>query len=87
MTLQDALDHLKLNIDAMHLALVMSPPCWPTCVIGWNPGFPPWASAWSGMWTCCPIAPDSSAMRELQFMLFEALSNVLQHAHARIVAH
>jgi signal transduction histidine kinase len=28
---------------------------------------------------------DASAMSELQFMLFEALSNVLQHAKARVL--
>ena len=28
---------------------------------------------------------DAQAMRQLQFMVFEALSNVMQHAHARCV--
>ena len=34
-----------------------------------------------------PLCPqlDSAAMTELQFMLFESLSNVLQHAHAQVL--
>jgi len=84
MTLQDALDHLKLNIDAMHLA-----PGDVTALLA-NLRYrlePRFSAMGIGMvWDVdllphCPL--DSSAMRELQFMLFEALSNVLQHAHAR----
>ena len=83
MTLQDALDHLKLNIDAMHLA-----PGDVTALLA-NLRYrmePRFAAMGIGLQWDVDLLPDcsldSSAMRELQFMLFEALSNVLQHAHA-----
>lgn len=84
MTLQDALDHLKLNIDAMHLAPGDVTALLANLRYRLEPRFS--AMGISMVWDVdllpdCPL--DSSAMRELQFMLFEALSNVLQHAHAR----
>jgi signal transduction histidine kinase len=83
-TLRDSLDQLKLSIDAMHL---------PTGDVGallanmryrLEPRFTS-----SGMvfeWDVDALPPidrlDHSALRQLQYMLFEALSNALQHAKA-----
>lgn len=83
-TLRDSLDQLKLNIDAMHL-----PPGDVTALLAnlryrLEPRFS--ASDVELQWDVDLIDPirrlDASAMRQLQFMLFEALSNVLQHAQA-----
>lgn len=83
-TLRDSLDELKLSIDAMNLppgdinALLANiryrlEPRFLACNIPWH-------------WNVNLLEPvsrlDASAMRQLQFMLFEALSNVLQHAQA-----
>lgn len=83
-TLRDSLDQLKLSIDAMNLppgdinALLANiryrlEPRFLACNIPWH-------------WNVNLLEPvgrlDASAMRQLQFMLFEALSNVLQHAQA-----
>lgn len=83
-TLRDALDQLKLSIDAMHL-----PPGDINALLAnlryrLEPRF-----AACGLvlhWDVEALEPvpriDDGAMRQLQFMLFEAISNVLQHAHA-----
>ena len=86
-TLRDALDQLKLSIDAMNLppgdinALLANiryrlEPRFLACSIAWQ-------------WNVEVLEPvtrlDASAMRQLQFMLFEALSNVLQHAQASVL--
>ena len=83
-TLRDSLDQLKLSIDAMNLppgdinALLANiryrlEPRFLACGI---------ALEWD-VDLLEPIAKvDANAMRQLQFMLFEALSNVLQHAQA-----
>lgn len=83
-TLRDSLDQLKLSIDAMNLppgdinALLANiryrlEPRFLACNIPWH-------------WNVHLLEPvnrlDASAMRQLQFMIFEALSNVLQHAQA-----
>ena len=83
-TLRDSLDQLKLSIDAMNLpsgdlnALLANvryrlEPRFLACNIPWQ-------------WRVQVLEPiprlDNPAMRQLQFMLFEALSNVLQHAQA-----
>jgi len=83
-TLRDSLDQLKLTIDAMNLppgdinALLATiryrlEPRFLVCDIPWQ-------------WCVEVLEPitrlDGNAMRQLQFMLFEALSNVLQHAQA-----
>ena len=83
-TLRDALDQLKLSIDAMHLlpgditALLANlryrlEPRLRACGIELD-------------WAVDALAPvaglDAGAMRQLQFMLFEAISNVMQHARA-----
>jgi len=83
-TLRESLDQLKLSIDAMNL-----PPGDVNALLAslryrlqarieasglhlhWEvPALPAWA------------AGSEDAMRHLQFLLFEAVSNVLQHAHA-----
>ena len=84
-TLRDSLDQLKLSIDAMNL-----PPGDITGLMAnlryrLEPRFT--SSDIALEWDVDLLAPlarlDDKAMRHLQFMVFEALSNVLQHAHAR----
>ncbi|WP_296443294.1 sensor histidine kinase [Rhodoferax sp. UBA5149] len=83
-TLRDSLDQLKLSIDAMNL-----PPGDITALLAnlryrLEPRFK--ASDIELQWDVDLLAPlarlDDKTMRQLQFMVFEALSNVLQHAHA-----
>jgi signal transduction histidine kinase len=85
LTLRDALDQLKLSIDAMSL-----PPGDITALLAnlrYRLGARITASGIQLQWdvdllptlTCL----DANAMRQLQFLLFESLSNVLQHAHAK----
>ena len=86
-TLRDSLDQLKLSIDAMNLA-----PGDVTALLAGmryrlEPRFA--ASDVELQWHVDEIAAlrglDGSAMRHLQFMVLEALSNVLQHARARVL--
>ena len=83
-TLRDALDQLKVSIDSIHLppgditALLANlryrlEPRLKACGIELD-----WAVE-----VLEPVAGlDAGAMRQLQFMLFEAISNVMQHARA-----
>ena len=87
LTLRDALDQLKLSIDALNL---------PTgditsLLAGIRYRMAPRFSA-MGLeleWAVDVLPPisslDAKAMRQLQFILFEALSNVLQHSKATIL--
>jgi signal transduction histidine kinase len=86
-TLRDSLDQLKLSIDAMHL-----PPGDVTALLAnlryrLEPRFA--ALDVELQWHVDELAAvrgfDAPAMRHLQFMVFEALSNVLQHARARVL--
>ena len=86
-TLRDSLDQLKLSIDAMHL-----PPGDITALLAnlryrLEPRLK--ASDIALQWDVDLLPPltrlDDKAMRHLQFMVFEALSNVLQHAHASVL--
>ncbi|MBC7445012.1 MAG: histidine kinase, partial [Polaromonas sp.] len=86
-TLRDSLDQLKLSIDAMNL-----PPGDITALLAnlryrLEPRFV--ATDIALQWDVDLLAPlarlDGKAMRHLQFMVFEALSNVLQHAHASVL--
>jgi signal transduction histidine kinase len=86
-TLRDSLDQLKLSIDAIHL-----PPGDVTALLAnlryrLEQRFA--ALDLELQWLVDEVAPvrgfDGSAMRHLQFMVFEALSNVLQHAQARVL--
>jgi signal transduction histidine kinase len=83
-TLRDSLDQLKLSIDAMNL-----PPGDITTLLAnlryrLEPRFK--ASDIALTWEVDLLPPvsrlDAKAMRQLQFMVYEALSNVLQHAQA-----
>lgn len=83
-TLQDALDHLKLNIDAMHLAPGDVTALLANLRYRLEPRFT--AMGIALQWNVDLLPPcdlDANAMRELQFILFEVLSNVLQHSHAK----
>jgi signal transduction histidine kinase len=86
-TLRDSLDHLKLSIDAIHLppgdvaALLANlryrlDPRFEACDIELR---------WAVQVIASPTSLDAVAMRHLQFILFEALSNVLQHARATVL--
>jgi signal transduction histidine kinase len=86
-TLRDSLDQLKLSIDSIHL---------PPGDIGALLAAaryrlePRLASAGIALeWAVAELAPvarlDAQAMRQLQFLLFEAISNVLQHAQASVL--
>jgi signal transduction histidine kinase len=86
-TLRDSLDHLKLSIDAIHL-----PPGDVAALLAnlryrLDRRFT--ASDIELRWAVEAIGPvprlDAAAMKQLQFILFEALSNVLQHARARVL--
>ncbi len=86
-TLRDSLDQLKLSIDSMHLVAGDITALLANLRYRLEPRFTS-----SGMlfeWDVDLLPPiarlDHSAMRQLQYMLFEALSNVLQHAKARTV--
>jgi len=86
-TLRDSLDHLKLSIDAMHIppgdvgALLAN--------IRYRLESRILACGIELHWDVEELEPltrlDSSAMRQLQFMLYEAFSNVLQHAQATML--
>lgn len=85
-TLQDALDHLKLNIDAMHLTPGDVTALLANLRYRLEPRFT--AMGIALQWDVDLLPPcnlDANAMRELQFILFEAFSNVLQHSHARML--
>jgi hypothetical protein len=86
-TLRDALEQLKLSIDAMNL-----PPGDINALLAGlryrlEPRFS--ASDLQLEWQVDELSPlprlDAAGMRHLQFMVFEALSNVLQHARARVL--
>ncbi|MDP2254548.1 MAG: histidine kinase [Polaromonas sp.] len=86
-TLRDTLDQLKLSIDTMNL-----PPGDVTALLAnlryrLEPRLA--ASDIELQWGVDLLEPvrrlDAQAMRQLQFMVFEALSNVLQHAHASVL--
>lgn len=86
-TLGESLDQLKLSIDAMNL-----PPGDITALLAnlryrLEPRLK--ASDIDLQWAVDLILPvehlDDKAMRQLQFMVYEALSNVMQHAHATAV--
>ena len=83
-TLRDSLDQLKLAIDAMHL-----PPGDITALLAnlryrLEPRLK--ACGIELEWAVDALEPvagfDAGAMRQLQFMLLEAISNVMQHAQA-----
>jgi signal transduction histidine kinase len=87
-TLRYTLDQLKLSIDAMHLQPGDVSSLLANLRYRLEPRFA--ASDIELQWVVGPLEPvarmDANAMRQLQFMVFEALSNVLQHSHATTLA-
>lgn len=83
-TLRESLDQLKLSIDAMNLPRGDITALLANLRYRLEPRFK--ASDIELQWDVDLLAPlarlDDKAMRQLQFMVFEALSNVLQHAQA-----
>lgn len=84
-TLRDSLDQLKLAIDSIHL-----PPGDVAALLAALRYRLEPRLRMAGIeleWAVDEVPPlehfDTHAMRQLQFLLFEAISNVLQHAHAR----
>ncbi|MET3495723.1 sensor histidine kinase [Variovorax boronicumulans] len=86
-TLRDSLDQLKLSIDSIHL-----PPGDVGALLAalryrLEPRLQ--AAGIAFEWAVDELAPverlDAHAIRQLQFLLFEAISNVLQHAHASVL--
>ena len=87
-TLRYTLDQLKLSIDAMHLQPGDIASLLANLRYRLEPRFA--ASDIELLWVVGPLEPvariDANAMRQLQFMVFEALSNVLQHSLATALA-
>ncbi|RZJ26821.1 MAG: histidine kinase [Haliea sp.] len=87
-TLRYTLDQLKLSIDAMHLQPGDIASLLANLRYRLEPRFA--ASDIELLWVVGPLEPvariDANAMRQLQFMVFEALSNVLQHSQATTLA-
>ena len=86
-TLRDSLDQLKLSIDAMNLPLGDITALLANLRYRLEPRFK--ASDIELQWDVDLLPPlarlDDKAMRHLQFMVFESLSNVLQHARASVL--
>ncbi len=87
LTLRDAMDQLKLSIDSIHL-----PPGDVNALLAnlryrLEPRFNTMGIELQWDVDLLPVLPrlDVNGMRQLQFMLFEALSNVLQHAQAKVL--
>jgi signal transduction histidine kinase len=86
-TLRDALDQLKLTIDAIHLPVGDVTALLANLRYRLEPRMA--ASGITFVWDVDLLHVDhrldAAAMRHLQFMLFEALSNVVQHSKAHVV--
>lgn len=84
-TLRDSLDQIKLSIDAMHLPAGDVTGLLANLRYRLEPKLT--AADIQLLWDVAWIAPmerlDAAGMRHLQHMVFESLSNVLQHARAR----
>jgi signal transduction histidine kinase len=87
MTLRDALDQLKLSIDSIHLTPGDVTALLANMRYRLGPRFTAMDIELRWDVDLLPICRslDADAMTELQFMLFEAFSNVLQHAHAHVL--
>jgi signal transduction histidine kinase len=83
-TLRDSLDQLKLSIDAMHLQAGDVTALLANLRYRLEPRLK--SSGMELQWAVQMLSPqpqlDHAALRQLQFMLFEAFSNVLQHSGA-----
>ena len=86
-TLRDGMDHLKLSIDAISLVPGDVTALLANMRYRLGPRFAAMGIDMQWDVELLPISQslDASAMSELQFMLFEAMSNVLQHGHAHIL--
>jgi signal transduction histidine kinase len=86
-TLRDSLDQLKLSIDAINLPSGDLTALLANLRYRLEPRLK--ASDIELQWDVDLLLPlsklDDKAMRHLQFMVFEALSNVMQHARASVV--
>jgi signal transduction histidine kinase len=86
-TLRNSLDQLKLSIDTMHLPTGDITALLANLRYRLEPRFK--ALDMELQWGVDLLAPmerlDDKAMRHLQYMVFEAVSNVLQHAHATVL--
>ena len=92
LTLRDSMDHLKLTVDSINLPLGDITSLLANLRYRLGPRFA--ASNIVLTWDVQQIEPlkqlDGAAMQQVQFIVFEALSNVLQHSGAtelRIEAH
>lgn len=87
LTLRDALDQLKLSIDSIHLTAGDVTALLANLRYRLGPRFTAMGIELQWDVDLLPLCPalDASAMSELQFMLFAALSNVLQHSQARVL--
>ena len=87
-TLRYTLDQLKLSIDSMHLLPGDITSLLANLRYRLEPRFA--ASDIELQWVMGDLQPlprlDANAMRQLQFIVFEALSNVLQHSQATMLA-
>lgn len=87
LTLRDSLDQLKLTIDSINLPRGDITALLANLRYRLEPRFA--ASDIELQWDVDLVEPiarlDAAAMRQLQFMVFEALSNVLQHARASVL--
>lgn len=86
-TLRDSLDQLKLSIDAMNLPVGDITALLASLRYRLEPRLK--ASGIELQWDVRSLAPlsrlDHKGMRQLQFMLLETVSNVLQHSHADVL--
>ena len=86
-TLRDSLDQLKLSIDSIHLPPGDVGALLAALRFRLEPRLV--AAGIEFEWAVEEVGPvqllDAHAMRQLQFLLFEAISNVLQHAQASVL--
>ncbi|RZI92785.1 MAG: histidine kinase, partial [Variovorax sp.] len=86
-TLRDSLDQLKLSIDSIYLPAGDVGALLAGMRYRMSPRFV--ASGIALEWAVDDMQPvpglDGPAMRQFQFLLFEAISNVLQHAQASVL--
>ncbi len=87
LTLRDSLDQLKLSMDALHLPPGDVAGLLATLRYRLEPRFRTVGLTLEWAVVALPVVPkmDASAMRQLQYIFFEAFSNVMQHAHASVL--
>lgn len=87
LTLRDAMDQLKLSIDAIHLVPGDVTALLANLRYRLGPRFKAMGIELQWDVDLLPLCPqlDAGAMSELQFILFEAFSNAMQHAQAHVL--